>query len=655
MNGNSSTHASLHQPTANASHTSHKPRKSNLTQQQKNKKRQRATKEQVEVLRKEFEDNSTPDANKRMEIGDRIDMTERSVQIWFQNKRAKVKQQMQKQKEQQQQHMALYGENGGGRKYNLHGTSNGRNYLLGNGGYYSSPGISGFSSALDSSQSTPSGMANADYSSSGMCYPGGAIPPGACGEIVNPFLAPVIHFSCFELVIGGWSRALCPEAKDLYVCYLPSDSTIIYTVFAKGVGFKIMVPIKAVDKIRLVQDPLRHHVGNAILTINDTNKLSFLVREPNSHHWRKEVDFTTDQQVVSSHEHCLIGSYSELQVEMNRLYSFQPSKFADHSLTPPRTSSLQENEWPNNSENTEYLSGTFASTNNTATSGTDMIVDNNPLTPHLPDSTSGSMDLDSTQLTESSNLQSQWLPSGRFETKSTPASMQFTSPTNSSMSYQQSDLFITDCSMSDPNLPVAPGQPFDSTPNPVFNPEQLDRNDGGINGALEEDDAFMEGLLRGGDPQIKQEDSNSSHLDRQVEAEAFTEEYLNPTNSGQSNGGSGETLDTFLEDTKNPTPVKLEEFENDTHPTDPSIDQSQYQATKLGISSPTSMSPITDSTFLDGKASQYILDNPSGNETMLLEGFNGFSFSLDETSDRQNHSSDANTANDHPYDSSLFI
>ncbi|KAA8898935.1 hypothetical protein TRICI_006429 [Trichomonascus ciferrii] len=649
MNGNSSTHLP-HQPTANPSHTSHKPRKSNLTQQQKNKKRQRASNEQLEVLRKEFEENPTPDAAKRTEIGDRIDMTERSVQIWFQNKRAKVKQQAQKQKEQQQQQMAYYGENGGGHKYNLHGTSNGGNYLLGSG-YYSSPGMSRFSSPLDSSQSTPPGMANTDY---GACYTGG-VPPGVCGELMNPFLAPAIQFSCFELVIGSWSRALRPEAKDLFVCYFPSDSTIIYTVFAKGIGFKIVVPIKAVDKIRLVQDPLRHHVGNAILTINDTNKLSFLVREPNKQQWRKEVDFTTNRQVMTSHEHCLIGSYSELQTEMNKLYSFQPSKFADHSLTPPRTSPFQETQWPNNSESGEYLSAAFNSTlNPPSTNGTDMIVDNSTLAPSVANDTSTGMDLDSTQLNGSTNIQSQWLISDRFETKSTPASMQFTSPTNSSVSNPQSDLFINDCSMSDPNLPVvANGQGFDSSTNAVFN----DRCNENITNTVEGDDTFMEGLLRDGDTQIKQEDSNNtSQFVVQVKTEDFTEDYLNPTNGGQSSGGGSETLHAFLGDT-NSTPVKKEEPEGESQTkTDSSLDRPQSQPNKLGLSSPTSMSPITDSAFLDGKTNQYILDNPPGNESMLLEGFNGFSFSLDETVDCQNSSSDPNnTANDHHYDSSLFI
>ena len=62
------------------------PRKSTLTQQQKNQKRQRATQDQLSILEMEFNKNPTPTAQVRDRIADEIDMTERSVQIWFQNR-----------------------------------------------------------------------------------------------------------------------------------------------------------------------------------------------------------------------------------------------------------------------------------------------------------------------------------------------------------------------------------------------------------------------------------------------------------------------------------------------------------------------------------------------------------------------------------------
>jgi hypothetical protein len=57
-----------------------------LTQQQKNQKRQRATQDQLVTLEAEFAKNATPTAATRERIASEINMTERSVQIWFQNR-----------------------------------------------------------------------------------------------------------------------------------------------------------------------------------------------------------------------------------------------------------------------------------------------------------------------------------------------------------------------------------------------------------------------------------------------------------------------------------------------------------------------------------------------------------------------------------------
>ncbi|KAK5002073.1 Transcription elongation factor SPT4, partial [Cryomyces antarcticus] len=77
--------------TTNSSGSRRPPRKSTLTQQQKNQKRQRATQDQLMTLEIEFNKNPTPTAIVRERIAQEINMTERSVQIWFQNRRAKIK------------------------------------------------------------------------------------------------------------------------------------------------------------------------------------------------------------------------------------------------------------------------------------------------------------------------------------------------------------------------------------------------------------------------------------------------------------------------------------------------------------------------------------------------------------------------------------
>ena len=73
-------------PSTSASATRRPHRKSTLTQQQKNNKRQRATQDQLSTLEVEFNKNPTPTAATRERLAADINMTERSVQIWFQNR-----------------------------------------------------------------------------------------------------------------------------------------------------------------------------------------------------------------------------------------------------------------------------------------------------------------------------------------------------------------------------------------------------------------------------------------------------------------------------------------------------------------------------------------------------------------------------------------
>ncbi|OZJ05079.1 hypothetical protein BZG36_02087 [Bifiguratus adelaidae] len=55
------------------------------------KKRTRATPEQLAILEHTFSYNTSPNAKMREQLSKQLGMTERSIQIWFQNRRAKVK------------------------------------------------------------------------------------------------------------------------------------------------------------------------------------------------------------------------------------------------------------------------------------------------------------------------------------------------------------------------------------------------------------------------------------------------------------------------------------------------------------------------------------------------------------------------------------
>ena len=71
---------------------SKKLNKKTLSKIQKPKrKRQRTTPEQLIILEEVFNTNNTPDQQTRQKLADELGMSSRRVQIWFQNKRAKLK------------------------------------------------------------------------------------------------------------------------------------------------------------------------------------------------------------------------------------------------------------------------------------------------------------------------------------------------------------------------------------------------------------------------------------------------------------------------------------------------------------------------------------------------------------------------------------
>lgn len=55
------------------------------------KKRVRTTPDQLEILERRFQTDKMPNQQTRVQLADQLGMSSRRVQIWFQNKRAKVK------------------------------------------------------------------------------------------------------------------------------------------------------------------------------------------------------------------------------------------------------------------------------------------------------------------------------------------------------------------------------------------------------------------------------------------------------------------------------------------------------------------------------------------------------------------------------------
>ncbi|KAL9073285.1 MAG: hypothetical protein Q9157_004816 [Trypethelium eluteriae] len=292
----------------NGSASRRPPRKSTLTQQQKNQKRQRATQDQLMTLEVEFNKNPTPTAIVRERIAQEINMTERSVQIWFQNRRAKIKTLAKRSIEtgedcdnipdSMRRYLAIQAiEMGKGL---------GANYLGRNGGPY------------------------AAYGSGSML-----LPENSSGKVV------IQHFTCRSLSIGSWRR-IGQAAMDLVIFYSPDRSTVTYYINNDSAGYKIEYPFSAIKNITLESgDVLSNAEGAAQrpggLVVELNRPPCFYMDSSGSGGFYQCGDFTEEQQASQILVHHLGGHPKVLSGQLAKLVSlesFQNRHFQDPNHMP---------------------------------------------------------------------------------------------------------------------------------------------------------------------------------------------------------------------------------------------------------------------------------------------------------------------------------
>ncbi|PFH56080.1 hypothetical protein XA68_17084 [Ophiocordyceps unilateralis] len=265
------------------------PRKSTLTQQQKNQKRQRATQDQLTVLEMEFNKNPTPTANVRDKIAEEINMTERSVQIWFQNRRAKIKMMAKKSletgedidsiPESMRAYLAMQAmESGKG----LGGSYLGRTGLL-------------------------------PFGHGGMLLGG---DQGAQGKVL------IHHLTCRSLSIGKWTR-VGQNTMDLIIFYSPDKCTMTYYINNEQAGYKIEYPFSYIKHIWLQNsEDEQNKLGGIVIELNHPPNF-FMDSSPATNGFIHVGDFTEDMQATQCMVHHLGGNSKVLTNQLAKLVSLE--------------------------------------------------------------------------------------------------------------------------------------------------------------------------------------------------------------------------------------------------------------------------------------------------------------------------------------------
>lgn len=277
-------------------------RKSTLTQQQKNQKRQRATQAQLTTLEMEFNKNPTPTANVRERIAEEINMTERSVQIWFQNRRAKIKMLAKKSLESGEDMDSI--------------PESMRQYLA--------------MQAMESGKSIP-----------GFFGRTGLLPYGhqgmMGGEPSGPGKVLIHHLSCRSLTIGRWMR-VGQNAMDLIIFYSPDKCTMTYYINNDQAGYKIEYPFSYIKNIYLNNVEGADQLGG--ITIELLHPPLFYMDSSTTATFIQVSDFTEDLQASRVLTHHLGGNPKVLSGQLAKLVSLEAFMHR-HSAPAPVFDQLQ--------------------------------------------------------------------------------------------------------------------------------------------------------------------------------------------------------------------------------------------------------------------------------------------------------------------------
>lgn len=258
------------------------------------------------TLEVEFNKNPTPTAPVRERIAQDINMTERSVQIWFQNRRAKIKNIAKRSIESGEDCDTI--------------PDSMRNYLA--------MQAFGPSKGLPPGLLARSGPGLFPYASGSLCL----TTDSSTGKTV------IQHFHCRSLAIGTWRR-VGQNSMDLIIFYCPERACITYYIHNDASGYKIEYPFAWIKNISLEQGDVLSPAegasqGSGGLVVELTRPPKFYMDSSNSGGFYECGDFTEDRQASKVMLHHLGGPSKVLSGQLAKLVSLEAYQNRHHSYDP---------------------------------------------------------------------------------------------------------------------------------------------------------------------------------------------------------------------------------------------------------------------------------------------------------------------------------
>lgn len=280
---------------------------SSTTEKPKHRKRTRATAEQLAVLENTFAVTVSPNAKLRKQLSERLKMSERSIQIWFQNRRAKVKHMQKRAQQQQQQRANMFW-----RAQSVDSTLFHQPFTL------THPAIP-TSDMMMVNHHHPSSMMRP------MSMPPPAIQPTTTNNMMilpqqpsSPTTAALMEnlyiLSATTLTIGTWQR-LALNVTDLMLTF--AQDVFAWHIYDNGLQFKIHIPLNTVAGI--TQDGEQVHLD---LTEPPLFYMMTTAEQDGKQpqRWVQCSDFSEGQQASQCLRHTLKGASEQLKQDLFALF-----------------------------------------------------------------------------------------------------------------------------------------------------------------------------------------------------------------------------------------------------------------------------------------------------------------------------------------------
>lgn len=269
-----------------------------ITEQQRNNRRRRATGPKLRYLLEQFAQNPRPDKDKQFEIGRAIDMTRRSVQIWFQNHRAKHRNETK-----------VKNRNIDFGSYRHHNT-----YAHSRSPYH-----------YRFRECQPSWSANNLYRTDS--YPN-------YDELEQD--SDAYSLGCDSITLGEWHRtrsSLENTASELVVKCDTRQKKMLYDISFGGAFFRIEYPLENIVQASLYYDPHDHARGHIAVEICDPP--TFWRRQAYTSAWKECADFTKGE-ALAVREHWLNGVIDDISRDLEFIQSMrcQHHEFVKDSYEP---------------------------------------------------------------------------------------------------------------------------------------------------------------------------------------------------------------------------------------------------------------------------------------------------------------------------------